>query len=196
MLCNPFLISTISTCPLEYQLKMAFFCFFHIIFTGSSLSWTRRVLCQARIRDVKYYINSELSPVLKGVFPQTTGCTLESGPSLHSRSNCFWGDIALALHTPRRLRHEKNNGSEGKGQDIFFSSASLPWTPQIDTGGRSLFIENIRGQAFWASKFNNLPPHHDPDAQPVTLALDLLGNWGQRYHQQYSRTWRVHCTWM
>ena len=120
MLCNPFLISTISTCPLEYQLKMAFFCNFHIIFTGFSLSWTRRVLRQARIRDVKYYINSELSPVLKGVFPQTTGCTLESGPSLHSRSNCFWGDIALALHTPRRLRHEKTMVQKGRGTKSFW----------------------------------------------------------------------------
>ena len=120
MLCNPFLTSTISTCPLEYQLKMAFFCNFHIIFTGFSLSWTRRVLRQARIRDIKYYINSELSPVLKGVFPQTSGCTLESGPSLYSRSNCFWGDIALALHTPRRLRHEKTMVQKGRGRTSFF----------------------------------------------------------------------------
>ena len=120
MLWNSFLTSTISTCPLEYQFKIALFCIFHIIFTGFSLSWTRRVLRQARIRDVKYYINSELSPVLKGVFPQTTGCTLESGPSLHSRSNCFWGDVALALHTPRRLRHEKTMVQKGRGTKSFW----------------------------------------------------------------------------
>ena len=120
MLWNSFLTSAISTCPLEYQFKIALFCIFHIIFTGFSLSWTRRVLRQARIRDVKYYINSELSPVLKGVFPQTTGCTLESGPSLHSRSNCFWGDVALALHTPRRLRHEKTMVQKGRGTKSFW----------------------------------------------------------------------------
>ena len=31
---------------------------------------------------------------------------------------------------------------------------------------------------------NNLPPNHNPDAQSVTFALDLLGNWGQWYNQQ------------
>ena len=43
---------------------------------------------------------------------------------------------------------------------------------------------------------NNLPPNHNPDAQSVTFALDLLGNWGQWYNQQNSRTWRMHCTCM
>ena len=161
MLCNPFLTSTISTCPLEYQLKMAFFCIFHIIFTGFSLSWTRRVLRQARIRDVKYYINSELSPVLKGVFPQTTGCTLESGPSLHSRSNCFWGDIALALHTPRRLRHEKNNGSEGKGQEIFLIHI------QCD----SLSMKN---KSEWCDLRNTLCPQPFPPQKVSSDAMPAL----------------------
>ena len=93
---------------------MVFFCIFHIIFTGFSLSWTRRILRQARIRDVKYYTNRELSPVLKGVFPQTTGCALKYPPSLHLRSNCCWGDIAFVPHSPWQLGHEKNAGWEEK----------------------------------------------------------------------------------
>ena len=125
MLCNPFLTSTISTCPLEYQLKMAFFCNFHIIFTGFSLSWTRRVLRQARIRDVKYYTNNELSPVLKGVFPQTTGLALESQPSLHLRSNCCRGDIAFVLHPPPTPRTWKKHWLRWEGAGNLFDISTV-----------------------------------------------------------------------
>ena len=105
------------------------FCIFHIIFTGFSLSWTRRILRQARIRDVKYYTNRELSPVLKGVFPQTTGCALKYPPSLHLRSNCCRGDIAFVLHPPPTPRTSKNTGWEGRGREIFliYSATVFQW---------------------------------------------------------------------
>ena len=113
MFYNSFLTSTILP-SVRISIKNGVFCIFHIIFTGFSLSWTRRILRQARIRDVKYYTNRELSPVLKGVFPQTTGCALKYPPSLHLRSNCCWGDIAFVPHSPWQLGHEKNAGWEEK----------------------------------------------------------------------------------
>ena len=119
MFYNSFLTSTMSP-SVKISIKNGGFCIFHIIFTGFSLSWTRRVLRQARIRDVKYYTNCELSPVLKGVFPQTTGYALESPPSLHLRSNCCWGDIAFVLHSSRRLGTWKQTLVEkGRGRQIF-----------------------------------------------------------------------------
>ena len=64
MFYNSFLTSTISP-SVRISIKNGVFCIFHIIFTGFSLSWTRRVLRQARIRDVKYYTNCELATVIE-----------------------------------------------------------------------------------------------------------------------------------
>ena len=74
------------------SIKNVLFWIFHIIFTGFFLSGTRRVLHQARIRDVKCYTNSELSPALKGAFPRPLGACLN-----------------LNLHN---LLTEKHNGSK------------------------------------------------------------------------------------
>ena len=112
MFYNSFLTSTISP-SVRISIKNGVFCIFHMIFTGFSLSWTRRVLRQARIRDVKYYTNCELSPVLKGVFPQATGYALESPPSLEKQLLLRWYCICSSfISTTRDMK--TNAGWEGK----------------------------------------------------------------------------------
>ena len=167
---------------------MAFFCIFHIIFTGFSDIHAVFVLNKIRICEKMHF--RFLLWFLDG----------------QSRNVSFtWKHFALKVPAEILIIITWPKHLKIKGWRTSFEARN---SAEQTTICGFFFISSLNSSVwYWRHKFrwtgfmdlemlNNLPPNHNPDAQSVTFALDLLGNWGQWYNQQNSRTWRMHCTCM